>query len=350
MSQQILDKSFINFEVSKGTLNELDLIQTYHDFLTSHYKGYALTNAFSEVSIILAMNSLKDVEYHTVGEIVWEALPDMINELAPVGTEFGGHEGSSANIGFWPTGEVITHTIIKGSNEENRTISLIIASNIWTKLVFINENEKCSQLRNCPVNGLNDVCLGILYNTHLMSFEEALEKSKGYTWQHMAEYLVDDYRLVNWVIDNLFLDEFTASVDKLTGHQNITHLWHSIMQQESIIEGINEDGDVWSLRETCPDCQRITDLDTQEWAERDCSCDDYNELNHVWLISHPGFFDKLVERGAMTYKTDSLNLYLQTDHAGRHYDLYLREAWLVFCTATYMEQLNKPDSGRGYGN
>lgn len=89
----MLDKTFINYEVSTGTLQDEDLIEAFEDFLEEN--APAIFNT--------AMSHRDDVlDQDDYSWYLNEVLFDLMNCIAPVGTYFGSHPGDGACFGYWP--------------------------------------------------------------------------------------------------------------------------------------------------------------------------------------------------------------------------------------------------------
>lgn len=88
--------------VSEGTLNPEYLIPTFLSFLSDYTETEAEDR---EIQALFAeYESYKDKEYYEGGEFMvemYDFLYDMMQDIAPEGTYFGGAEGDPACIGFW---------------------------------------------------------------------------------------------------------------------------------------------------------------------------------------------------------------------------------------------------------
>lgn len=94
-----LSNEFINYEVVYATGNEEDHLAAVHEFLTANYPPYFNSALHEEVMEWLEIiESGKDLA--GLQDFVFETLHDYMNDIAPLGTQYGSHE-SDASCGFW---------------------------------------------------------------------------------------------------------------------------------------------------------------------------------------------------------------------------------------------------------
>lgn len=108
-----LGKDFANQAISCGTLNEPDLLMTYHDFLLANYSGYSEMGEFEDSQdMINQYNELSDNQdshfpnipdelRNDISYQVNEVLPNLLESISPEFCHFGASEGSSSDIGYW---------------------------------------------------------------------------------------------------------------------------------------------------------------------------------------------------------------------------------------------------------
>lgn len=239
---------------------------------------------------------------------------------------------SNKGYGIYPPSP--TYKIVKNSKEEKDTIASIGVSSIFELLMFVKENRMSHDI---AYKDLTSVCYDIVKNWHYRPFYEIKEDYKQIyenNYDKMLSYIMTDDNLANWIIDNIYEDDFKKHIYSLI-HNDITSLFIAIDQSGIIVDGIDF-GDIYSKRETCPICE---DLPT---TSEDCPCSTYDELTNVWIISDKEFYNSLGNVGAMVYETDSLYLYFQTTYSGNAQDIKIRLAWLDYCHMAFFHKLCKP--------
>jgi len=93
-----LTKQWIGNSVSYATLQEKDLIRAFEEVLDLAGVEYERPAAADKV---LLGQALTCSEWAQVGSYVNETLCDLLNSIAPDGTEFGPHPGDGSDFGFW---------------------------------------------------------------------------------------------------------------------------------------------------------------------------------------------------------------------------------------------------------
>ena len=88
--------------VISATLREHDLIPAFEGVLDIAGVEY---DRPPSVDKLLLEQSLTDDETEEVSFYVNETLFDLLNDIAPAGTQFGSHPGDGADFGFWEIGE-----------------------------------------------------------------------------------------------------------------------------------------------------------------------------------------------------------------------------------------------------
>lgn len=98
----MLDNSFVNEEISWGTMLEEDIIEKIEDFLEEFDPGKYATAMCSRED--LDLQDPEDQAYYC-----WEVLFDLMNDIAPEGSYFGASEGDGSCFGFWEDPEFAQH-------------------------------------------------------------------------------------------------------------------------------------------------------------------------------------------------------------------------------------------------
>ena len=93
-----LGKEWAGSSVSHATLREEDMIPAFERVLDLAGVEYERPAA---VDKLLLGQPLTDPELEEVGYYVNETLFDLLNSIAPEGTEFGAHPGDGSDFGFW---------------------------------------------------------------------------------------------------------------------------------------------------------------------------------------------------------------------------------------------------------
>ena len=99
----MLPNTFINLEISSGTLRTEDLVNAVGSYYTSFNKHLSKDELAPIGALCLEFENTKDEEERS---FIWEELFDILNSIAPEGCIFGSHEGDGAAIGFWQHEEI----------------------------------------------------------------------------------------------------------------------------------------------------------------------------------------------------------------------------------------------------
>ena len=112
-----LGQEYFDYDISKGTGQEVDLLRTIHKFLCEHCEEYL--NSDLAVAAEDMIDSIEKRENEEEDEVDYELISeDKVNQFAcsyvnedcyfyldgisPIGTYFGNHVGSAAHVGFYP--------------------------------------------------------------------------------------------------------------------------------------------------------------------------------------------------------------------------------------------------------
>jgi len=93
-----LSKEWTGRSVSHATLREEDLIPSFERVLDVAGVEYERP---ASVDKLLLSQPLADSEWEEVAFYLNETLFDLLNGIAPEGTEFSAHPGDGSDYGFW---------------------------------------------------------------------------------------------------------------------------------------------------------------------------------------------------------------------------------------------------------
>ena len=105
-----------NQEISRGTLRDVDLLEAYINTLKTYrprkysaliQEAQELLNKLQELDasyigyIDPGTDPMTEEEINAAYWIIYEELPDALQDIAPAGYYFGSHPGDGGLIGYW---------------------------------------------------------------------------------------------------------------------------------------------------------------------------------------------------------------------------------------------------------
>ena len=114
----VLNEDFVNYSVSHNTLKIADLIESFRDFLKINAPAEFKTFVDKVRNLAGFKNHMMDDAELEKWILSWESetmlpsrqyletLMDLLESIAPNGTNFGVHPGNSSDFGFWEYDEL----------------------------------------------------------------------------------------------------------------------------------------------------------------------------------------------------------------------------------------------------
>lgn len=163
--------------------------------------------------------------------------------------------------------------------------------------------------------------------SHILTLSElhkAIKTGQELLYDGVPWLIIRRTKILAWVIKKYY-DQFLADTKPLL-KADISELVNEILVKAPGLHGINPD--ITTLFDRCPYC--LSDSEAESHNCPHCQyTQTFNDALNMWLIDFPDydFTEALESVGAMTYKAESFDIYIQTSHTLA--DPYLKQAWVL---------------------